>query len=239
MTTSSPRALITGASSGIGRATALALADAGYDLLLLARDTQKLDAVVAEVETRDRHASSLSLDLSQVEQIQPQLHAWIGTAGLDVLINNAGIGYTGSLAAMPLTDWRQVIDLNLSSVFECTRAALPYLRQSPQGIVVNVASVAAYNAFPNWGAYGVSKAALVALSKAFAVEERAHGVRVSVVSPGAVNTPIWDTETVDADFDKSKMLTAEMVAQAIAQVVTMPAASVIEELTVVSNAGTL
>lgn len=231
------RALITGASSGIGRATALALADVGYDILLVARDEQKLGIVAAEVEGKGRKAETLSLDLSQVEQIQSQLQAFIGEGGLDVLINNAGIGYTGRLADMPLADWQQVMNLNLGSVFECTRAVLPMMRKAKAGTIVNIASVAAYNAFPDWGAYGVSKAALVSLSKAFAVEERGHGIRVSIVSPGAVNTPIWDTETVDADFDKSQMMTAEMVAQAITNVVMMPQAAVVEEIMVMPNGG--
>lgn len=236
--TTSQRALITGASSGIGRATALALADVGYDILLVARDRTKLGSVAAEVETRGRNATLLSLDLSQVSTIQETLKAWIGDDGLDVLVNNAGIGYTGRLSDMPLADWQQVMDINLGSVFECTRAVLPTMRKAGSGTIVNIASVAAYNAFPDWGAYGVSKAALVSLSKAFAAEERQHGIRVSVVSPGAVNTPIWDTETVDADFDKSKMMTAEMVAQAIANVILMPQAAVVEEITLLPNAGT-
>jgi short-subunit dehydrogenase len=235
----SQRALITGASSGIGRATALALADVGYDILLVARDKTKLGTVAAEVETHGRNAQILSLDLSDVAQIQAKLQAFIGEEPLEVLINNAGIGYTGRLADMPLADWQQVMDLNLGSVFECIRAVLPRMRRQGQGTIVNIASVAAYNAFPDWGAYGVSKAALVSLSKAFAVEEREHGIRVSIVSPGAVNTPIWDTETVNADFDKSMMMTAEMVAQAITNVVMMPQAAVVEEIRVMPNGGAL
>ncbi len=233
----SPRALITGASSGIGRATAIALAEAGYDILLVARDEAKLAKVAGEVEGKGQKATTLSLDLNDVETIQSKLQAFIGEGGLDVLVNNAGIGYTGRLAEMPLADWQQVMNLNVGSVFECTRAVLPMMRKAKAGTIVNIASVAAYNAFPEWGAYGVSKAALVSLSKGFAVEEREHGIRVTIVSPGAVNTPIWDTDTVDADFDKAGMMTPEVVAGAIVQTVLLPAAAVVEEIRVMPSGG--
>lgn len=231
------RALITGASSGIGRATAIALAEAGYNILLVARDQTKLGQVAAEVESQGRTAETLSLDLGKVEEIQGKLRAFIGEGGVDVLVNNAGIGYTGRLADMPLADWQQVMNLNLGGVFECTRAVLPMMRKAGSGTIVNIASVAAYTAFPEWGAYGVSKAALVSLSKAFAVEEREHGIRVTIVSPGAVNTPIWDTDTVDADFDKAGMMTPEVVAGAIVQTVLLPAAAVVEEIRVMPSGG--
>jgi short-subunit dehydrogenase len=131
-----------------------------------------------------------------------------------------------------------VIDLNLTSVFECTKAVLPGMRSSRSGSIINVVSIAGQQVFPNWGAYCVSKFGLMALSKAFAAEERAHGIRVCAICPGAVNTPIWDTETVQADFDRSAMLTPEIVAQSILQTVQLPQQAVIEELTLMPNAGT-
>ena len=141
------------------------------------------------------------------------------------------------LATMPLQDWRQVMDLNITSIFECTKAVLPSMRATKCGTIVNVASIAAKSAFPDWGAYTVSKAGLVALSKVLSAEERANGIRVVTIFPGAVNTPIWDTDTVNADFDRSKMLTPDVVAQAILDTVLLPQQAVIEELTLMPSAG--
>jgi len=111
------------------------------------------------------------------------------------------------------------------------------MRATKCGTIVNVASIAAKSAFPDWGAYTVSKAGLVALSKVLSAEERANGIRVVTIFPGAVNTPIWDTDTVNADFDRSKMLTPDVVAQAILDTVLLPQQAVIEELTLMPSAG--
>ena len=94
-------------------------------------------------------------------------------------------------------------------------------------------------AFPEWGAYGISKAAVVALSKAISVEERSHGIRVVTILPGAVNTPLWDTDTVQADFDRSGMLTPDLVANAILQTALLPPGAVVEELTIMPSGGAL
>jgi NADP-dependent 3-hydroxy acid dehydrogenase YdfG len=149
------------------------------------------------------------------------------------------MGYTNLLQDTSLSDWQQVIDLNLTSIFQCVQGILPTMRRRGQGVIVNVSSVAAQNAFPEWGAYSVSKAGLVAFSKILAAEERANGIRVTIVTPGAVNTSIWDTQTVQADFDRTAMLTPDLVANAILQAILLPAGAVIEEMTITPSAGTL
>ena len=113
------------------------------------------------------------------------------------------------------------------------------MRDRSSGMIINVASIAARHAFPEWGAYGVSKAAVVALSKAISVEEREHGIRVVTILPGAVNTPLWDTDTVQADFDRSGMLTPELVANTILQTALLPPGAVVEELTIMPSGGAL
>lgn len=240
-TASKRRALITGASTGIGRATALAFAKAGFDVALVSRSADKLQALVDEIgSTTSVSAQSFPIDLGVIEQVKPQIENLIESFGaIDVLVNNAGMGYTGSLAQMPLTDWCQVVNLNLTSVFQCIQAVLPGMRSQNSGMIINVASIAARQAFPEWGAYGISKAAVVALSKAFSVEEREHGVRVVTILPGAVNTPLWDTETVQADFDRSGMLTPDLVANAILQTALLPPGAVVEELTIMPSGGSL
>ncbi len=231
-------ALITGAGSGIGRATALAFAQAGIHLLLVGRTLAKLEEVAAEAAKYGVTAKLYSLDLSQVSQVREKIAAIAAECGpIDILVNNAGIGYTGSLSSTPLEDWQRVIDLNLTSIFQCIQAILPGMRQRRRGTIINVASIAGHQVFPDWGAYCVSKFGLVALSKTLAIEERANGIRVVTISPGSVNTPIWDTETVHADFDRSLMLTPEIVAQTILYAALMPESAVIEDLTLMPNSG--
>lgn len=113
------------------------------------------------------------------------------------------------------------------------------MRDRQHGTIVNISSIAGHQAFSGWGAYCVSKAALISLSKVLAVEERKHGIRVTTVCPGAVNTPIWDSDTVHVNFDRSTMLTPEVVANVVLQAVQLPQEFVIEELTVMPTAGVL
>lgn len=240
MTASPPHcALITGASSGIGKATAIAFAKAGMELVLVSRSRAKLEAVAAEVQPIGVPVHLYPLDLSKVDQVKTAIASIAEDCPIDVLVNNAGMAYTGELSTMPLADWQQVIDLNLTSVFQCIQAVLPGMRQRRQGTIINVSSIAANHAFSGWGAYSVSKAGLVSLSKVLAAEERAHGIRIVTVSPGSVNTPLWDTETVQADFDRSHMLTPELVAQSILHAALLPSHAVIEELTIMPSAGAL
>ncbi|HEY9622625.1 MAG TPA: SDR family oxidoreductase [Crinalium sp.] len=232
------RALITGASSGIGRATALRFAKAGIHLALVSRSQERLDAVAAELKPLGVDVGVYPLDLAQVDQVKDQISAIAADfGGADILVNNAGIGYTGDLLTTPLADWQQVMNLNLTSVFQCIQGILPGMRERHQGTIINIASIAGYQAFPGWGAYNVSKAGLIALSKTLAAEERSNGIRVTIISPGSVNTPIWDTETVQADFDRSRMLTPDVIAQSILHTALLPAEAVVEEMTVMPSAG--
>ncbi len=233
-------AIITGASSGIGKATAQEFAKAKIDLALVSRSLDKLAKVKEALSTEGVRVKTYSIDLAKIGQVKPNIAKIVEDFGeIDILVNNAGMGYTNSLAETPLTDWQQVIDLNLTSAFQCTQAILPHMRSRQTGMIINVASIAATNAFPGWGAYSVSKAGLVAFSKTLALEERANGIRVACLSPGAVNTPIWDTDTVKADFDRTAMLTPEIVAQSILHIAMMPKQAVVEDMTIMPSGGAL
>lgn len=233
-------ALITGASSGIGKATALALAKAGINLALVSRSEKKLAVVADTARQTGVKVKAYEVDLAEIETVQEKISA-IATdfAGIDILVNNAGMGYTGALSETPLSDWQQVLNLNLTSVFQCILGVLPMMRDRQKGTIINVASIAAQHPFPNWGAYSISKAGLVALSKTLAAEERAHGIRVTAICPGAVNTELWDSDTVHASFDRSAMLTPEIVAQSILHTALLPEQAVVEELTLMPSAGAL
>jgi NAD(P)-dependent dehydrogenase (short-subunit alcohol dehydrogenase family) len=180
-----------------------------------------------------------TLDLADLDQVRDRIAAIVEPLpSLDIVVNNAGMGYTGDLIDTPLAAWQQVLDLNLTSVFQVVQGVLPKLRQQSTSTIINIASIAGHQAFPNWGAYCVSKFGLVALSKTLAQEERVHGIRVVTVSPGSVNTPIWDTPTVQADFDRSAMLTPEIVAQSILHTVLLPPQAVVESIVLMPNGGT-
>ncbi|MDF5715063.1 MAG: SDR family oxidoreductase [Rhizonema sp. NSF051] len=233
------RALITGASSGIGKATALAFASEGIDVALIGRSTEKLTAVCEAAQQFGVEAKAYSVDLACLSQVKEKMQAITLDGDIDILVNNAGMGYTAILSDTPLSDWQQVIDLNLTSVFQCIMGILPGMRVRGTGIIINVASIAGKQPFPCWGAYSVSKAGLIALSQTLSQEERIHGIRVTVLCPGSVNTELWDTETVNLNFDRSKMLTPEIVAQSILYTAKLPKHAVIDEMTLMPSAGTL
>ncbi len=231
-------ALITGASSGIGKATALAFAKAGINLALVGRSADKLAAVATAAATIGVQAKTYVVDLAVVDRVSAEIAAIAADwDDVDILVNNAGMAYTNAIGDTPLADWQRVMDLNLTSVFQCIQGILPQLRHRKSGTIVNVASIAAKQVFPNWGAYSVSKFGLMALTQAIANEERVHGIRATAICPGSVNTPLWDTDTVQADFDRTTMLTAEMVAQSILYAVLAPAGAVVEELIIMPSGG--
>ena len=233
-----PVALISGASRGIGAAAARCFAAAGYDLLLLARSEADLSALAAELAPLGRRVETLALDLADAAAIAPGLDQLCGR-GLtpSVVINNAGMAYTGSLAEMPLEQWQRLMQLNLTAVFQICQVLLPRLRAAGGGHIINVSSHAAHHAFPDWGAYCVSKAALGSLGRCLAAEERSHGIRVSTLTLGAVNTPLWDSEPLHSSFDRRAMLEAERAAEALLYLAQQPATLVVEDLTLMPAAG--
>jgi NADP-dependent 3-hydroxy acid dehydrogenase YdfG len=231
-------ALITGASSGIGKAVALSFAQAGINLVLVGRAIDRLQPVADAATQLGVKARSYELDLGDLAAVRPSIEKIVSQlASLDILVNNAGTAYTNHLMDTPLTDWQRIIDLNLSSVLQVIQGSLPLMRQQKSGTIVNLISVAGQQAFPNWGAYCVSKFGLVALSKALAAEERVNGIRVTALYPGSVNTALWDREGVNADFDRSAMLDADTVAAAVLYAATAPAIACVEELTIMPSAG--
>ena len=234
-----PVALITGASRGIGAAAARAFAQAGYQLLLLARSKPDLEQLAAELGSATCRVETIAVDLSDHQAIGPALEDLLGRGLVPtVLINNAGAAYTGALAEMPLEQWQWLLQLNLTSGLQTCQAVLPALRQT-RGQIINVSSHAARNAFPEWGAYCTTKAALASFSRCLAEEERQHGIRVSTLTLGAVNTPLWDTETVHSSFDRHAMLTTERVAETLLSLAQQPSSNVVEDITLMPAAGVL
>ena len=164
-------ALITGATKGIGRSTAQTFSKAGWNLILLARDIQKLQDLKNELSNTGAKINILACDLSQSQKIDQYLNQCIKSYGCPtVLINNAGFAFNGELVSMPLDKWQEIIQVNLTSVFQICSYIVPLMRIKG-GLIINVSSHAANNAFPNWGAYCVSKAALASFTKCLREED--------------------------------------------------------------------
>ena len=187
-------AIVTGAGTGIGRATAVALAREGYTVGLVGRRREPLEEVAAELGDA---ALVVPGDAAEPNAAAEAVARVVGAAGgLDLLVNNAGIGDSGPLLDESLESFERTLNANLTSAFVMTKAALPHLIER-RGSVVNVASVSAVRAGPGWTSYCVSKAGLVMLTKCVAADYGRHGVRANAVCPGWVRTPM-----ADADMDK-------------------------------------
>jgi short-subunit dehydrogenase len=240
-TTAKSLVLLTGATSGIGKHTALALAKAGYPLALVARSQEKLQQVCAEIESlhiEGAVASYFPQDLTDLAGLASLIEKIENDRGsIGVLINNAGMGYIKPLLETPIQEWQQVLDLNLTAVFALIQPVVRRMVERREGLVVNLCSVAALKTFPDWGAYSASKFALLALSRTLAQEVRTYGVRVTALCPGAVDTPLWDS--LNAGFDRNQMLSAETVAQWIVQTLALPPQAVLEEAVLMPAGGAL
>ena len=233
-------ALITGASRGIGAATARVLAEAGFDLLLVARSGDALEQLATELRALGRRVETAAIDLADAAGLEaPLLELCHRGEPPQLVINNAGVAYTGPLVEMAVEQWQWLLQLNLTSVFQVCRVVVPLLRNAGGGRIINISSHAARNAFADWGAYCVSKAALASFSRCLAEEERCHGITVSTLTLGAVNTPLWDSESVDSSFDRRAMLDPHRVAEAVLVLAQQPSSQAVDDLTLMPAAGVL
>ena len=229
--------LITGASRGIGRASAKAFAQSGWNLLLLARSEDDLESLVEEIDNKRIKAFFKSIDLSNPNGISEGI-VELMNKGLtpSVLINNAGVAWTGDLLSMPLDKWQWIMQMNLTSIFQVCSEVVPSMRKKG-GLVINVSSHASRNAFPQWGAYCVSKAALASFTKCLAEEERKNSIRACTLTIGSVNSSIWDTDTVEMQFDRDSMLSVDQVASQLLHLANQPINQIIEDITLMPSGG--
>ncbi|HUY13992.1 MAG TPA: 3-oxoacyl-[acyl-carrier-protein] reductase [Terriglobia bacterium] len=183
------KAVITGASQGIGRACALALAEAGADVALASRNADKLAAVAQEVEQFGVKSLVMSLDVAQPESVKEGfariLEAW---ERIEVLVNNAGITKDNLLMRMKVEDWDTVLRTNLDGAFHCIRAVLPGMVRQRSGRIVNITSVVAQAGNAGQSNYIASKAGLIGLTKAVAAEVGSRNITVNAVAPGFIDT---------------------------------------------------
>ncbi len=230
-------ALITGATKGIGRSTAQTFAKAGWNLILLGRDIQKLQDLKNQLSNTGVQINILAFDLSQSDNVDKYVNQCIKSYGCPkVVINNAGFAFNGELVSMPLDKWQEIIQVNLTSVFQICSCVVPFMR-TKGGLIINVSSHAANNAFPNWGAYCVSKAALASFTKCLREEERKNLIRACTITLGSVNTPLWDSEFVNSDFNKDSMLSSDRVSETILFIAEQPQSQLIEDIILMPATG--
>jgi NADP-dependent 3-hydroxy acid dehydrogenase YdfG len=231
-------ALVTGASSGIGEATALALADAGAKVAVAARRRDRLQALAAKLAERGAEPLVLEADLLD-EQVAQRIVADTEKhfGRLDILVNNAGVMYLEPIAEADLGRWRRMLELNVLSLIASTQAALAGMRARKDGHIVNISSTAGRVANPNAAAYAATKFGVVAFSEALRREVYADGIRVSVIEPGAVATELRDhighaqtQAAINAWAGNMRQLQAEDVAETILFCVTRPAHVSINEV---------
>ena len=178
-------AIVTGAGRGLGRAMALALADAGADIALAARSKDQLETVAAEVELRGRRAIAVPTDVTNADAVQNLVDATVaGLGGLDILVNNSGVIDSTPLLEQAPDVWDRVLSTNVRGTYLATRAAGARLIAQGSGKVVNIASNFAFTGVANHAAYCASKAAVVAFTRAMAVEWARYGIQVNALAPG-------------------------------------------------------
>ena len=183
-------ALVTGATSGIGRATALRFAQEGANVALVGRNREAMEELAGEIYRGGRSVQKIYADVTDERQARLAVESAVGSlGGLDVLVNAAGVLTNGTVETTPLAEWDAMMNVNLRSVFHLMQLAAPHLEKRP-GNVVNVSSVTGLRAFPGVLAYCVSKAGVDQLTRCAALELAPKGVRVNAVNPGVVVTEI-------------------------------------------------
>ncbi|HTT27051.1 MAG TPA: SDR family NAD(P)-dependent oxidoreductase [Solirubrobacteraceae bacterium] len=236
-------ALVTGASSGIGEATAVSLADNGAAVAIAARRTERLDAIADRIRDRGGTALSLGADVSDREQARAAVERTASELGrLDILVNNAGLMLLGPIVDADFENWRRMLDVNVEGVLNCANAAIPHLLRAagegPRGVadMVNVSSVAGRVVRRGSGIYNLTKHGVGAFSESLRQELAERQVRVSLVEPGATDTELQlhnspEIQKAAAErFAGKQILDADDIADAILYIVSRPAYVAINEI---------
>lgn len=224
------KAIVTGASRGIGRAIAERLAREGAKLALLARSPDLLEECAARCRDLGTEAKALVCDVSNADAVERQMTQavdWLG--GIQLLVNNAGLGYFGSIEALPVAQFDEMVGTNLRGVFLCSRAVVPRMKADSGGVIINIASIAGKAGFLGGAGYAASKFGVMGLSECMGLDLRPHNIRVAAVCPGSVNAPDFRRER-SGRIAAERMIQAADVADAVVYIATQPDRIFIREL---------
>lgn len=211
-------AIVTGGGTGIGRGIALALAEAGANVVLNGRRQEPLEDVAAEIRNQDGEAIVVPGDVSQEEDVKRVVNAALETySAIDILVNNAGVGGSGYLHKLPVSIWDKVMNTNLRGPFLMVRYSLPEMRRQKSGHIINISSESGLEYYEGGGAYGVSKHALNALGEFIQRENQDLGIRVDTICPGMVVTPMSEGSP---GLNEDKCLYPEDIADLVMWLVT-------------------
>jgi 3-oxoacyl-[acyl-carrier protein] reductase len=223
-------ALVTGAGRGIGKAVSCSLAKAGCRVVLAARTREQIEAVQKEILSQGGHALAVPADLTVDEDIQRLVEGSQAKWGaVDILINNAGWGKRAPVVSASLTDWDQTFRLNLRAPMVLAKGLLPSMIVKREGAVINIGSVSGKTGEANGAAYSASKFGLIGFTQSLYEEVREHGIKVAVILPGFVDTPLIPP---NRQLDRSRMIQADDIAQTVLFVLTSPATCCPVEITV-------
>ena len=222
-------ALVTGAGRGIGKAVALSLAQSGCRVILAARTRDQLEEVHREIRDRGGEALVVEGDLTRDEDIQQLVETSRSWGTVDILINNAGWGKRAPVVKGSVEDWDRTFRVNLRAPMLLAKLFLPAMLAKGEGAVINIGSVSGKTGEANGAAYAASKFGLIGFTQSLYEEVREHGIKVSVILPGFVDTPLIPP---NRQLDRSKMIQADDIAQAVHYVLTSPVTCCPVEITV-------
>ncbi len=222
-------ALVTGAGRGIGKAISLMLAQSGCRVILAARTRAQLEEVHREISDRGGEALVVPADLTRDEEIQQLVETSRSWGAVDILINNAGWGKRAPVIKGNIEDWDRTFHVNLRAPMILAKQFLPNMIAKGEGAVINIGSVSGKTGEANGAAYAASKFGLIGFTQSLYEEVREQGIKVAVILPGFVDTPLIPP---NRQLDRSKMIQADDIAQAVHYVLTSPATCCPVEITV-------
>jgi len=195
--------VITGASSGLGAATARRLSNEGAIVVLAARRRDRIEALANELSTGDRRVLAIETDVANKDQVKALVDKTVATHGrIDVILNNAGLMPLSPIERLKVDEWDRMIDVNIKGVLYGIAAALPHMQRQKSGQIINVSSVAGHKILSSGAVYSATKFAVRALSEGLRQEVKPHNIRVTIISPGAVATELID-QISEADIQSA------------------------------------
>ena len=231
----SETAVITGASSGVGKSLAIQLSDAGYRVVLAARSEDKLNAIAEEIQFKGGNSLVVPTDVSQPEQINNLKDRALEYGDISVVINNAGLGKFSKVEDVAIEDWDRQLDVNLRASFLVSQAFIPGMKQRLNGTLAFMNSVAGKKGYAHSAAYVASKYGMRGLADSLREELREDNIKVISIHPGAVDTPFWDG--IGVNLPREEMLSTHTLAQSIVHAIQSPGNFAVEELVVRRTAG--